>query len=228
MRLPSHPRPRVSRGTALRAALGALLAALALVPRRQEPPRAPRAEGAKGDRGVFVSKGVGRQIFAGGGGVAYGVIFSGASLVVVDYSATHDMKVDAPVVPTTNADGSRTYVPAGGTTRVAFRISGTLYRVTVTGSSTFNAAGVYGRLQVRGKGTLTVNGVRSRWNGPAIKLGKVPKDVKKLFQLAAAGLPVPVALRRRRPIRRRRPRRRRPPAAERTPVRARCVARVSP
>ena len=60
----------------------------------------------------------------------YGVVFSGASLVVTDYSATHDMKVDAPVVPTTNADGSRTYVPAGGTTRMAFRISGTLYRVT--------------------------------------------------------------------------------------------------
>ena len=193
MGLPSHPRPRVSRGTALRAVLGALLAALALVPAAAGA--ATSAKGpkvVKGDRGVFVSKGVGRQIFAGGGGVAYGVIFSGASLVVVDYSATHDMKVDAPVVPTTNADGSRTYVPAGGTTRVAFRISGTLYRVTVTGSSTFNAAGVFGKLQVRGKGTLSVNGTRSRWTGPASTLGKVPRDVKKLFQLAAAGLPVPV------------------------------------
>ena len=107
-----------------------------------------------------------------------------ASLVVTDYSTDHDMNVDSPVLATTNADGSRTYVPAGGTKSTAFRISGTLYRVTVTGASTFNAAGIYGRLQVRGKGTLIVNGVRSRWNGPAINLGQVPKDVRKLFQLA--------------------------------------------
>ena len=100
---------------------------------------------------------------------------------------------------------------------MAFRISGTLYRVTVTGSSTFNAAGIYGRLQVRGKGTLSVNGVRSRWNGPASNLGKVPRDVKKLFQLAVSRAAACRSSRRRlRPIRRRRPRRRRPPAAERT------------
>ena len=195
MGIPSHPRPHVSRGTALSLVLAALLAVLALAPAAGAATGirgAKAGKAAKGDRGVFVSKGVGRQIFTGGGGVAYGVIFSGASIVVVDYSATHDMKVDAPVVPTTNADGSRTYVPAGGTTRVAFRISGTLYRVTVTGSSTFNAAGVFGRLQVRGKGTVSVNGTRSRWTGPASNLGKVPRDLKKLFQLAVAGLPVPV------------------------------------
>lgn len=182
MATPSQLHPRVSRGVLLRAFLGTLLVSLALV---------PAAEAAKGDRGVFVSKGVGRQIFAGGGGVAYGTVFSGGSLVVVDYSATRDMKVDSPVVPTTNEDGSRSYVPAGGTQRVAFRISGTLYRVTVTGSGTFNAAGVFGRLQTRGKGTLSVNGQRLRWNLPPIKLGKVPKDVKELFQLAASGQPPP-------------------------------------
>jgi hypothetical protein len=180
MGLPTHPRPPVSRRFVLRAAMGALLAALVLV---------PAAGAAKGDRGVFVSKGVGRQVFAGGGGVAYGVVFSGGSLVVADYSATHDMKVDSPVLPTTNADGSRTYVPAGGTSRVAFRISGTLYRVTVTGASTFNAAGVFGRLQLRGKGTLSVNGSRLHWNLPAIKLGKVPRDIRELFHLAASGQP---------------------------------------
>ena len=76
------------------------------------------------------------------------------------------MHVDSPVLATTNADGTRTYVPAGGTKSTAFRISGTLYRVTVTGASTFNGAGIYGRLQVRGKGVQIVNGVRSRWNGP--------------------------------------------------------------
>ena len=81
-------------------------------------------------------------------------------------------------------------MPAGGTQRVAFRISGTLYRVTVTGAGTFNAAGIYGRLQVRGKGTLNVNGVRSHWNGP-VKLGKAPRDVRKLFQLAVSGAPPP-------------------------------------
>jgi hypothetical protein len=182
MRAPSHQRQRASRALVLRTALGAVLAALALV---------PAATAAPGDRGVFVSKGAGRQIFAGGGGVAYGVVFSGASLVVVDYSAARDMKVDTPVLPTTNADGSRTYVPAGGQARTAFRISGTLYRVTVTGSSTFNAAAVYGRLQLRGKGTLVVNGRKDRWNGPAVKLGKVPKAVKPLFEAAILGTPLP-------------------------------------
>lgn len=185
MRRPSDQLARVSRGTFVRAGLCAVLAALAVVP------VADAAGGAKGERGVFVSKGVGRQMFTGGGGVAYGVIFSGASLVVADYSPTHDMRVDSPVVPTTNADGSRTYVPAGGAKSVAFRISGTLYRVTVTGSSTVNAAGIYGRLQARGKGTVIVNGERTRWNVPLGNLGKIPRDVKKLFQLALTGAPPP-------------------------------------
>jgi len=183
MRLPSHQRPRVSRALLLRGVLTALLATLVLV---------PAAGAAPGDRGVFVSKGVGRQIFAGGGGVAYGTVFSGGSLVVMDYSPTHDLKVDSPVVATTNADGSRTFAPAGGAKSMAFRISGTLYRVTVLGSSTYNAIGVYGRLQVRGvKSSLTVNGKKERWNGPPIKLGKVPKAVRELFELAVNGTPPP-------------------------------------
>lgn len=186
MRLPSDNGARVSRSLVLRAALGALLAALTIAP------VADAAGSARADRGVFVSKGVGRQIFTGGGGVAYGVVFSGASLVVADYSATHDMRVDSPVVASMNADGSRTYVPAGGAKSAAFRISGTLYRVTVTGASTFNAAGIYGRLNARGKGTLTVNGVRLHWNIGAIKLGTVPRDVKKLFLYAVTGAPPPV------------------------------------
>jgi hypothetical protein len=167
----------------LRGVLTALLATLVLV---------PAAGAAPGDRGVFVSKGVGRQIFAGGGGVAYGTVFSGGSLVVMDYSPTHDLKVDSPVVATTNADGSRTFAPAGGAKSMAFRISGTLYRVTVLGSSTYNAIGVYGRLQVRGvKSSLTVNGKKMRWNGPAIKLGKVPRAVRDLFEFAVNGTTPP-------------------------------------
>jgi hypothetical protein len=183
MRLPSDQHAHVSRGFVLRAALAAALAALTFAP------IADAGASAKG--GVVVSKGVGRQIFTGGGGVSYGVIFSGASLVVADYSANRDMRVDSPVSATANPDGSRTYVPAGGARSTAFRISGTLYRVTVTGSSTFNAAGVYGRLQVRGKGTLILNGVRTRWNGPTSNLGRVPRDVRKLFQLALTGAPAP-------------------------------------
>jgi hypothetical protein len=184
MRFPSLQRSRVSRGVALRSVLGVLLAALVLV---------PAAGAAPGDRGAFVSKGVGRQIFVGGGGVGYGTVFSGGSLVVVDYSPTHDLKVESPVPPTTNADGSRTYAPAGGAKSMAFRIAGTLYRVTVLGSSTYNAIGVYGRLQVRGaKSSLTVNGAKDRWNGPAIKLGKVPRPVRDLFGLAVTGAAPPV------------------------------------
>jgi hypothetical protein len=181
----SDQRARLSRGFVLRAALGVFVAVLAVAP------VADAATSGKGERGVFVSKGLGRQIFTGGGGVAYGVVFSGASLVVADYSPTHDMRVDSPVLPTTNADGSRTYVPAGGAKSVAFRISGTLYRVTVTGASTVNAAGIYGRLQARGKGTVIVNGERMRWNVPVGNLGKVPRDVKKLFQFALTGAPPP-------------------------------------
>jgi hypothetical protein len=181
----SDQRARSSRGFVLRAALGVFVAVLAVAP------VADAATSGKGERGVFVSKGLGRQIFTGGGGVAYGVVFSGASLVVADYSPTHDMRVDSPVLPTTNADGSRTYVPAGGAKSVAFRISGTLYRVTVTGASTVNAAGIYGRLQARGKGTVIVNGERMRWNVPVGNLGKIPRDVKKLFQFALTGAPPP-------------------------------------
>jgi hypothetical protein len=183
MRLPSHLRSRVSRALLLRSVVSAILMLLVLV---------PAAGAAPGDRGVFVSKGVGRQIFHGGGGVAYGTVFSGGSLVVTDYSATHDLKVDSPVLATTNADGSRTFAPAGGAKSMAFRISGTLYRVTVLGSSTYNAIGVYGRLQVRGvKSSLTINGKKTRWNGPPIKLGKVPKALKDLFELAVNGTPPP-------------------------------------
>ena len=105
MRLPSHQRSHVSRALLLRGVLTALLATLVLI---------PAAGAAPSDRGVFVSKGVGRQMFAGGGGVAYGTVFSGGSLVVMDYSPTHDLKVDSPVLATTNADGSRTFAPAGG------------------------------------------------------------------------------------------------------------------
>jgi hypothetical protein len=183
MRLPSDTRAPVSRSLVLRAVLGALLAALTV---------APIADAAKSGGGVSVSKGVGRQIFTGGGGIVYGVLFSGGSLVVGDYSATHDVHVDSPVLATANADGTRTYVPAGGTKSTAFRISGSLYRVTILGASTLNAAGVYGRLQLRGKGTLSVNGVRTRWNGPAAVLGKVPRDIRKLFQYAMTGAPPPV------------------------------------
>jgi hypothetical protein len=184
MRLPSHPRPHVSRRVVLRTALAGAIAVLALVPAGSVSARS------SGD--VFVSKGVGRQIFAGGSGVAYGTLYSGASLVVLDYSANHDLKVETPVLPTTNADGSKTYVPAGGTQRTAYRLSGSVYHVVITGSTTFNAAGVFGRLQLRGKGTLTINGRRNRWNGPAIKLSDPPKAVRALYRLAVLGVPPPV------------------------------------
>jgi hypothetical protein len=190
MRLPSDQRAPVSRGFLLRAVLGMLLAALTIAP------IADAAKSAQGDSGLFVSKGVGRQIFIGGGGVFYGTVFSGGSLVVADYSAAHDMRVDSPVLPTLNADGSRTWVPAGGAKPgqgMGFKISGSLYRATVLGSVKVNAAGVYGRLQLRGKGTLSVNGERGRWNGPNLSFGKVPKDVKKLFQFAVTGAPPPAA-----------------------------------
>lgn len=180
MRLPSLQRTRATRAVALRSALAAVVALLAIV---------PASDARVSDRGLFVSKGVGRQIFVGGGGVAYGQIFSGSSMVILDYSPSHDLKVDTPVVATSNSDGSKTFVPAGGTARTAYRISGTLYRVTVQGAATFNAINIYGRLQLRGKGTLTVNGARDGWNGPAVKLGTVPKPVRLIYRDAVAGLP---------------------------------------
>jgi hypothetical protein len=188
MRLPSDQRARVSRSFVLRAVLAAVLAALTVAP------IADASKVAKGDTGLFVSKGVGRQTFTGGSGVVYGSVFSGGSLVVADFSATHDMRVDSPVAPTLNAGGSRTYVPAPGTkprVGMGFKISGTLYRAVMVGSVNANGAGVYGRLQVRGKGTLSVNGEKLRWNTQLGNIGKIPKDVKKLFQLALGGGPPP-------------------------------------
>ena len=188
MRLPSDQRAPVSRGLVLRALLAALLAALTIAP------IADAARSGKGDTGLFVSKGVGRQIFTGGGGVLYGTVFSGGSLVVADFSPAHDVRIDSPVVSTLNTDGSRTYVPAPGTkprVGMGFKISGTLYRATVVGSANVNAAGVYGRLQARGKGTLSVNGEKLHWNTPLGNIGRVPRDLKKLFQLALTGAPPP-------------------------------------
>ena len=179
MRLPSDQRAPVSRSVVLRAVLAAVL-----------------ARAAKGDTGLFVSKGVGRQTFTGGGGVLYGSVFSGGSLVVADFSAARDVHIDSPVVSTLNADGSRTYVPAPGTKAkvgMGFKISGSLYRATILGSANVNAAGVYGRLQARGKGTLSVNGEKLRWNSPLGNIGKIPKDLKKMFQFALTGAPPPAA-----------------------------------
>ena len=76
-----------------RAARGAR-AALLVGCSRWSPPRSA----AKGDRGVFVSKGVGAPgLRRRGRRSPTATVFSGGSLVVIDYSATHDMKVDSPV-----------------------------------------------------------------------------------------------------------------------------------
>ena len=39
-------------------------------------------------------------------------------------------------------------------------------------------------MQLRGKGTLTVDGGKNRWNGPAIKLKKIPKAIRAQWELA--------------------------------------------
>ena len=194
MRLPSDQRAPVSRSVVLRAVLAAVLAVLTIAP------IADAARAAKGDTGLFVSKGVGRQTFTGGGGVLYGSVFSGGSLVVADFSAARDVHIDSPVVSTLNADGSRTYVPARA--RRPRRAWASRSRAACTaqrslGSGNVNAAGVYGRLQARGKGTLSVNGEKLRWNSPLGNLGKVPRDLKKMFQFALTGAPPPRAAGRR-------------------------------
>ena len=74
---------------------------------------------------------------------------------------------------------------------MGFKITGSLYRATIVGSANVNAAGVYGRLQARGKGTLSVNGEKLRWNTPLGNIGKVPRDLKKMFQFALTGAPPP-------------------------------------
>ena len=186
MRRPSPQRAPASRRAVLRTALTGAIALVTLVP--------AGAASARGLGDVVVAKGVGRQVFAGGSGVVYGTLFSGASLVVTDYSATHDLRVDAPVLPTTNVDGSRSYVPAGGTQRTAYRISGSVYRLVMTGSTTFNASGVFGRLQLRGKGTLTLNGHKSRWGETfAIRVSDPPRGIRPLFRLAVTGAPPPAS-----------------------------------
>ena len=221
MRLPSDQHARVSRSLVLRAALGAVLAALTI------SPIADAAASAKGDRSVFVSKGVGRQIFTGGGGVSYGVVFSGASLVVADYSAAHDMHVDSPVLPTINADGTRTYVPAGRHQEHRFPHLGHALPRDRHRRQHVQRRGRLRPPAGSGQGRADLNGVRSRWNGPNSIVARPPRDVRKLFQLAlsrcaAAGD--------------RRPRPTTVPHHDghdvrqlsAGPVRAQCLARVSP
>ena len=232
MRLPSHQRAPVSRGSCCVPSWPPLLAALAH--------RADRrcGQARQGRRGACSSpRASAARSSPAAAGCSTARVFSGGSLVVADYSA--DARHEASTrrcVPTLNADGSRTYVPlrheASGH---GLPISGTLYRVTVLGSANVNAAGVYGRLQVRGQGHAERQRREARaGTARSSNSARCPRDLKKLFQLALAGAPPPATVR---PLRRlrlpRRPRRPRRPwprcgqAAERTRVRTRCVARVS-
>jgi hypothetical protein len=44
---------------------------------------------------------------------------------------------------------------------------------------------------LRGKGTLSVDGGKNRWNGPWVKLKKVPKAIRAQWDLAVANAPLP-------------------------------------
>ena len=141
---------------------------------------------------MFVSKGVGRQIFAGGGGVAYGIVFSGASLVVLDYSANarparssrRCWRRPTPTAP-------RTYVPAGGTQSTAFRISGTrLPRHDHGLEHVQRRRRLRAPAVLRGKGTLIVNGAREPLERRADQaLGKVPEGRQAAVPAAVTGAP---------------------------------------
>ena len=196
MRLPSHQHSRVSRAVALRAALGAPWPRSSLVPAAGRRPAiaacsSPRASAAQ----VFIG-GLGRRRSSTAPS-SRAARWSSPTLT------THDMKVESPVPPTTTSTArAPTRPPAAPSRASAFRISGSVFRVMVTGSA-LNALGVYGRVQLRGKGTLTVDGGKSAGTGPR-------SSSRRSRRRSAAQCDLAVAERRcrRRP---RRPSRRSPP-----------------
>jgi hypothetical protein len=102
----------------------------------------------------LLSKGKGTQDFTGGG-LTYGTVSRGGSLLVRDISGDLSKTV-AGTVGRKMKDGSMMYVVTSKST--TFKLSGKKYEVTLKGNSTLNGIGVYGKAHFRGAGTYQLSG----------------------------------------------------------------------
>ena len=221
MRLPSRSAPACQpQPRCCVASLAALLAALVLVPAAGAAPRAIAAS--------FVSKGVGRADLRRRRRrrLRHRLLGRLARRHRLSADARHRRSIRR-CVPTTNADGSRTYVPAGGSQEHGVPHLGHALPRDRHG---LEHAQRHRRLRrvckCAARVPLSVNGERLRWNvprdqarqGPEGRQGALPARRHRRSRRRSAGAAPPVTCRRRR---------RPPPAAERAPVRVRCVATVS-
>jgi hypothetical protein len=116
----------------------------------------------------LLSKGKGVQSFTGGG-LTYGTVSRGGTIVVRDVSGDLSKTV-AGTVPRKMKDGSLMYVITAKST--TFKLSGKRYEVVLKGSSTLNGIGVYGKATFKGAGTYQLSGAEVlAWNG-TVDLGR--------------------------------------------------------
>jgi hypothetical protein len=111
----------------------------------------------------LASKGKGRQIVEGGG-LTYGTVAKNSTVLIQNLSGLSDLTITIKGKPTKYA-GGKLYV-AKDAKGMAFKVSGSSYRLTLQGASSLNGIGVYGQATFRGYGTYSLSG------GPDIAWGK--------------------------------------------------------
>ena len=165
MRLPSHQRRRVCR------ALVAARRARRRARRRSRWCRPPMRRPAIAATSSSPRASAARSSSGGGGvGLRHALLGRLARRRRLLGRARHEGRV--PRHAHENADGTRTYVPAGGTqTHGLPHLRQRLPR-TCHGLGHVQRVGRLRAPAAARQGHVTVNGRKSRWNGPAIKLGK--------------------------------------------------------
>jgi hypothetical protein len=126
------------------------------------------------------SQGNGIQTF-NGGGLTYGKLKNAGAISIYDLSPTHDMAkpVVTPGVLRTvvRADGTTFYravsSKAGG---LNFKVSGSHFKIVITGTATLNGIGVYGRLLFTGVGHYQLDGTHAKPWPAFLSLGAAIAD----------------------------------------------------
>jgi hypothetical protein len=121
------------------------------------------AASAAGAESSLVSKGRGTQTFEGGG-LIYGTVAKNATILVVNLSGLDDLSTTIKGKGTRFA-GGKLYT-AHDNKGLAFKVSGSSYRVVIKGVSSLNGLGVYGQGVFRGSGSYSLSG------GPYIPWGR--------------------------------------------------------
>jgi hypothetical protein len=116
----------------------------------------------------LLSKGKGTQSFVGGG-LTYGTVSRGGTIVVRDVSGDLSKTVVGTIARKMKDGGVMYVITAKSTT---FKLSGKRYEVVLKGTSTLNGIGVYGKATFRGAGTYQLSGAEVlAWDG-AVDLGR--------------------------------------------------------